>query len=506
MQNSFIQKYQDDIQGVISCYDRVLIRGTLHSVSHAGAMTNLMYRRGVLLKDYKTFVAPYRNQIHEQAKLLANQEDVPIIVIRKVKKVRKEDLVAKQLKKRGTHPGLVCILSAMEGCETYQYRYDKSTGRSFLVMTSGKCTHYYYYFIDKHLGLCYLRVPTWCPFRLQFYFNAHNWLARQLDKAGIDYELRDNAFTDISDFEKAQSISDSFDVRLFHKRLDHFVDLYCPQTNQLCNIGYRWTIMQIEYATDIIFKNQKALGPIYDHLLKTMMHTVQPSDVARFLSRKDLHGKNNLPLDTSYKQVRHEMRRIKHSMGRSSIKIYDKFSQILRIETTTYDPTEFYHYRSVAHRDGTKSSKVASVKKNIYSIKPLATILGNCNKRYLKYIAAFDAPTSGKKRFKKLTKTTKVNNRSYRGINFFDQEDENLLRIVANGDFIINGFKNKDLRTALPNKKTGQISRILKRLTVRGLIRKINKTYKYYVTTLGHKIIVSVLNVKEHFFIKQLAY
>jgi hypothetical protein len=31
---------------------------------------------------------------------------------------------------------------------------------------SGKCLHYYFYFIDAELGLVYLRVPTWAPFRL----------------------------------------------------------------------------------------------------------------------------------------------------------------------------------------------------------------------------------------------------------------------------------------------------------------------------------------------------
>ena len=58
---------------------------------------------------------------------------------------------------------------------------NKRTHETFLKPTTGKCLHYYFYFIDEELGLCYLRVPTWCPFRLQFYFNGHSWLARQLD-------------------------------------------------------------------------------------------------------------------------------------------------------------------------------------------------------------------------------------------------------------------------------------------------------------------------------------
>jgi len=118
---------------------------------------------------------------------------------------------------------------------------------------------------------------------------------------------------------------------------------------------------------------------------------------------------------------RQEMRRLKHVMGASSVKMYDKFGQVLRIETTTNDTTNFSHYRSVDHRDGTKTSKVAPVKKSIYSLKGLIPIMKGCNFRYLTFIAAIDAPISGQKRLQKITKSTKVNNRSYKGFNFFDE-------------------------------------------------------------------------------------
>ncbi len=40
-------------------------------------------------------------------------------------------------------------------------------------------------------------------------------------------------------------------------------------------------------------------------------------------------------------------------MGSVSIKMYDKFGKILRIETTSNDISFFKHYREVEHRDGT---------------------------------------------------------------------------------------------------------------------------------------------------------
>lgn len=47
-------------------------------------------------------------------------------------------------------------------------------------------------------------------------------------------------------------------------------------------------------------------------------------------------------------------------------------------------------------------------------------------------------------------------------------------------------------------KNGGQISRVLKRLRLHGLIRKIGHTYKYYVTTLGQRVLIAALKLREH--------
>src|SRR5690348_2121788 len=97
-----------------------------------------------------------------------------------------------------------CISSRRWNCDTYKPWHDKHTHRTFLRPDTGKCLHYYFYFIDAELGLIYLRVPTWYPFRLQFYCNGHSWLARQLTVAGVGFTLADNAFLRIDDWERAQ--------------------------------------------------------------------------------------------------------------------------------------------------------------------------------------------------------------------------------------------------------------------------------------------------------------
>src|ERR1700740_2720598 len=125
-------------------------------------------------------------------------------------------------------PGLVHVISAMEAGPTYKPWHSKETHRTFLRPATGKCLHYYFYFIDAELGLIYLRVPTWCPFRLQFYCNGHSWLARQLTTAGIGFTLADNAFLRIDDWQRAQTLANRLSPDVLRRVLDRYAQQCCP--------------------------------------------------------------------------------------------------------------------------------------------------------------------------------------------------------------------------------------------------------------------------------------
>ena len=494
------EKYQDKIIGVLSCYDRVVITGTLPTICFAKGMTSWLYSQAIRIFDYPKFADNLRHKIRENAERLACENGIEIEHIRK-KHIRKEDRVKKVLEKRGYAPGLVHIISAMETCQSYRPWHDKQTHKTFVRPNTSQCLHYYFYFIDEELGLCYFRVPTWSPFRLQFYFNGHNWLQSQLDKNGITYRLLDNAFEFIEDFDKAQELSDSFDIKALHRLLDKYSELFCP-IQQVFDQRYRWSIMQAEYATDIVFKKQTELKAIYEELIKTAISTVKPDDIATFLGHK-LYGHYQGEMGNRY-NVRLEGSRIKHQMGKVSIKMYDKFQQILRIETTTNDVSFFKHYRKVEKRNGETVKKFANMKKSIYSFGPLKERLQASNKRYLEFISAFNLPLQGRKNLHHIACTVKEHGRSYKGFNFFDRQDLNILLVIARGEFSINGFQNKHLREFFPHKSCGQISRLLKSLRLHGLIKKVGKTYKYYLTRLGKRVIATALKLKEFFLIPEL--
>jgi DNA-binding HxlR family transcriptional regulator len=99
-----------------------------------------------------------------------------------------------------------------------------------------------------------------------------------------------------------------------------------------------------------------------------------------------------------------------------------------------------------------------------------------------------------------------ADDRSYKGFNLFSDDDLKLFEVLARGEFNINGLQNKSLRKQLPSISSSTMTRILKRLHVHGIIRKVGKTYKYYVSKLGKAVITAGLTVRNMSVIPQLAH
>ena len=173
---------------------------------------------------------------------------------------------------------------------------------------------------------------------------------------------------------------------------------------------------------------------------------------------------------------------------------------------TVNDVTFFSHYRQVHHRDGTTSRKWAPLKKTIYSLAPLHQTLIAANKRYLRFISAFQSPHLGLKKLHKLTHPQRLKNHTYKGFNLLAEEDTSLLRLLARGEWAINGFTNKMLRQHLTDKSSGQVSRLFKRLRLHGLIKKVAKQYKYYLTSFGRQVVATILTLREMVIIPVFAF
>jgi hypothetical protein len=486
-------RYDDRIVGVLSCYDRVVITGTIPTVSYAGGMTRFLYASGIRIFDYPDFASTLRDRVRERAASIASDAGITIEHIARGH-IRKEEVVAKVLERRGDHPGLVHVISAMEACDAYKPWHDKQTHKTYLRPDSGKCLHYYFYFVDAELGLIYLRVPTWSPFRLQFYCNGHSWLARQLTAAGIGFAAADNAFLRIDNWRRAQELADAFSPDLLHRVLDRYAAQCCPVLD-VFGQTYHWSLMQVEYATDLVFRSAATLGPLYDQLTRQSVLSVKAEQIATFLGRQ-ITSQLAQELGSQF-STRIEGTCIKHHFGSASIKMYDKFGQILRIETTTNDVSFFKHHRKVEHRQGPPTRGLAPVKKSIYSLIDLREILFGCNRRYLAHLSALDDFSAGVRALDRLTKPRRVAEKTVKGINFFDPLDNALLHALQDPRVNIAGIRRADLLALVEQLSPARLSRQLRRLRDIGLIKRVAGTYRYYLTRIGRGATAAVCRVTQ---------
>lgn len=501
MTQSLTERYGDRLAGVLSCYDRIVITGTLPGVCYAGGMTSFLFARKIRIFDYARFAEPLRERIRTRAQEVCFEAGIEIEHINKPH-IRKEDVVAKVLERRGDHPGLVHVISAMEACESYRPWHDKASGKTFLKPDSGKCLHYYFYFIDEKLGLCYLRVPTWCPFRLQFYCNGHSWLARKLAAAGIEFTLADNAFLRIADWDRAQALADALKPDELHRHLERYAKRFCPVLD-VFQQRYHWSLMQVEYATDLVFRSEATLKPLYEQLAREAVLAVKADQVASFL------GKKITPLLAqelgSRFATRIEGTCIKHRFGKTGVKMYDKFGLVLRLETTTNDVSFFKHHRKVEHRNGHATRELAGLKKTIYSLIDLREILLGCNRRYLEFLSAIEDISGGQRDLQRLTKPQQDGERTIKGLNFFERTEQRLLRALQRPEFNIHGMRRADLKAWVPEFSNSRLSRQLHRLRSIGLIKRVTHSYRYYLTRLGRAAIAAACSLTQFQIIPAMA-
>lgn len=495
------ERYAANLHGVLSCYDRIIITGTLPGACYAGGMTSFLYAKGIRIFDYTRFAEPLRECIRQQAQAVCAAAEIEIEHVSK-RHLRKEELVARVLAQRGDAPGLVHVLSAMEACPSYKPWHDKASGKTFLRAEQGKCLHYYFYFIDDELGLCYLRVPTWAPFTLQFYCNGHSALARALAREGLDFVPADNAFLRISDLARAQVLADRFSPALLHQRLKRYAHWLCPVAEVFAQEDWHWSIRQAEYSTDLMFRSEQICVPLFDLLSRQAVLAADAPRVAGFLGKKvtpQLAQEIGSRLST-----RIEGRCIKHHLGAASVKVYDKFSRVLRVETTVNDVSFFKHYRKVEHQDRHTTRELAPLKKSLYSLIELREILLGCNRRYLAFLASLDDPSAGQRDLQRLSQPRVGAEPSVKGLNFFDAAEQTLLRTLQRGEFNIHGWRRAELLAHLDITPSA-MSRQLKRLRLLGLIKKVAHTYRYYLTRLGRSVIAAACSLTRFNIVPALA-
>jgi hypothetical protein len=504
---TFLQRRGAAILGVLNGFDRMRFRGTLLRLSSVGGMMHFLSRVGVLLKDFGAYAEAVTKGLRRRVEEAAAAEGRPVQYLERA--TDKERLVQKIRADQGaTERGWIAVFRTLENCISYDIFRNRQTQRIDLRRAQRKCLHYYFYFMDPTFGLTQVRLQTWLPFDVRVVLNGREWLSRQLDAAKIGYVRRDNCFAWIEDFQRAQRLSDRQPRIDWPKHLDRLLRRVDPRHAAWCVSdpqSYYWSIEQSEWATDLAFRSAESLACVYRALLHYGIETFQSPDVMRFLGHKlPAHGGVNGHFAgevVSDLKHRPEGVRLKHRVGRNSVKMYDKQGTVLRVETTLNDVRGLKVFRTKQDEpDGTR--QWLPLRKGVADMSRRAQLSQAANGRYLESLATVEAEIPLKDLAEKLCRPVEEGSRRYRALNPFSPEDAKLLEIVARGEYQMTGLRNRDLRVAwygvsediaTRRRQSSAISRKLALLRAHGLIRKIPATHRYLLTKSGTLAIAALL-------------
>ena len=510
--HEFIAKHQEKIAGILSGFDRLVFRGHLRSMSHPQGMMSYLWANQVLLKNFGDHVENVTERLKEASLAHAKACGRPVQYLNS-SHIDKETIARNLLTQDGVRSGLVCVLSCLEPCWKFQIYRNRLTKKLELQLRPGKCLFLYHYQIHPLLGFFNARIQTWFPFSIQICLNGREWLARQMQAAGLAYLQHDNCFPWVADWTKAQCLLDRQLKTKWPKLLNSIARQLNPIHAEIFRkrpVSYYWSTYQHEWAHDVVFHHAAYLRRFYPRWVNHAMTTFSSPDVMRFLGKPttldgQLRQNFSGEVVSDFKR-RAEGVRVKHSVNGNSVKLYDKAytskGSILRAEATFHNGDDFRVYR---RKEGDRKGPRAwrRLRRGIADLHRRAQLSNKAAARYLDAFASVDDSTTLDELLQRLEQPRQWRGRRVRALRPL-ADDRALLSAINHGQFTINGFRNRDLRAIFfpqstddkheLRRRSAWISRKLRLLRAHTLITKIHGTHRYQLNSTGRKAIVAILS------------
>jgi hypothetical protein len=511
---AFEELHADRITGSLAMYDRMIFKGHLSRFyqGHGDAIRCFLWSQGVPLIDFNTYAKAATDRIYHNAERLAADAGRPVISFQQAKSadraVHKDELAKSIAESDGITEGVVCVINALEPCMSFQVAKSHTTHRLEISIRERKCLHHYLYLIDPEFGFMHIRLQGWMPYECQIYINGREWLARQLDQAGVGYVRYDNSLLAIDDLDAAAKLCDRFAHRAWPRVLNAFARRMNPILATVTSAGYGgyyWVLDQAEIATDVMFSSRPKLLEVWPDLVHHAALNLSSGDVLSFLGRK-LHPSLKAQVVTEAKR-RPEGWRIKHRVARNWVKVYDKAS-ILRVETTINNPREFRVLRVVTDDAGRSERRWCPMRKGVGDTWRNFQVGMAANRHYLDALAAAPLKGEGVAALDALCRPRTNRGRRYARFNPLQPADLALFRAALAGEHTIRGFRNTDITARLyrrppadqdeAHRRCERVSRLIVKLRGHGLVAKVPRARRYRVTRYGQRVMTAAITLHDH--------
>jgi len=423
------------------------------------------------------------DQLNAHIKKEAQTNDIPILwwpAVDGGKNGAKSKYISEHYVKKQLYSGnhVFCILTDTEPASSYtaktiQLKDDPERTFQKLFKAKKVVKHFYIYFHDELLGgLCYLKICSYLPFSCEFYFNGHNAIRVQLDKEGISYRMKDNAFTMVDNPKRLREIAESITGRQVQDRITFWMNRFFrfnkgTYSTRSKHLQHEWFMSQTEICSNIIFKSARFATNLFERLMDKFVRFGSPDSLSQVFDKRRLPEKSK----STGRLFDHNVC-LKHWLFGNSIKQYNKAGYYIRTETTINKP------------------KSLGLKKPVLYMQAYLWSGIGCNGRLFDCCADVDTSSlsqNAPELFSKPVLTPK--GQKVAAPDLRKERQLALLNELTRPKYAVFGFKTAHLMDALPHifRNPAQIRYEMAKLTHRGVIKKKKGQSLYMVTANGWK-------------------
>jgi hypothetical protein len=323
-------------------------------------------------------------------------------------------------------------------------------------------------------------VGTYLPFQTTYYLNGHNFIEIELRRLGVAFRKDDNAFLSTSDPKALQATADKLSASTIEKPLNYWTWFLGPKFSKKdrhgVNLRRAYSINQIEYCRNFIFKRHFPIHKIFEHSCELSLFRLAADKVAYIFGvrvTKRLRGKLYSVLEKL--DPGHHVLRVycKNMVGR----MYEKFSTFLRVEVCV------------------NRMKDLGLNKGLENLQELRQKLVAITDRFAGFEAQslnvhVDFPL-----FQRMALPVTVGKTKIAGIKIHDTRMIRLMEVLLRGGTQLNGWRSADIHEAILSTfglpatayNLTQLRYDLRKMKAHGLVERIGRSYVYRLSDKGVK-------------------
>jgi hypothetical protein len=481
------------VQFTYTAWDRIVLTGYLARLQRPENVVHFFREvvgaPSVTPEVLMSRTAPYRAWVARYAQ----QRGIPVVSA--PRDVRKEEVVAPYYRRFKQAEGVVVILTSTEQGRTfvsYTPRYPPPSGDPHYRLISAcrkRFLHYYFYLLDPVLGPMSLRVGTFLPFTLACFLNGHSFLAQELTWRGVGFRKDDNALLAVDDLAALEAAAQRLTPRLIEQRCDRWARRLAPAFSAAeraeLPLGYRYSIAQIELATDVIFRRAAPLKALFRRATELGI-LLGGADRTTHLFGRRITARYGGKLQTVLDRRNAGQPILRSYYGSSFVKQYEKADRLLRTETCLNNTHDLGIGRHLEHLPELRERMAAT------------------NRRYLEAQAELLASTVDAGDLAALARPTLVGRRRVPGL---ELQDDRVIRVLEGllhpGTFVAD-WTTREVharllaRHRLPEAeyRLSQLRYDLGKLRAHGLVERLGTSRRYRLTPHGLKLGVLLVKLR----------